>query len=185
MRLFRMLSIIPVLLLSLVLVGTAAASNNVECRATLGAVTVDNVIVPSGAACTLNGTIVRENVKVSSGATLTANAVNVTGSLQADGAELVTVNAGTFGQNIDIKRGNRARVDQAQVSGNLKLEENRGAVSATANRVGFDLRAERNRGGVTLTNNRVGLELRCRENNPAPTGGGNTAQRKRDQCSRL
>ena len=49
--------------LSLAVVRPAAAEEMV-CRGTLGAVTVDNLRVPQGASCTLNGTRVKGTVKV-------------------------------------------------------------------------------------------------------------------------
>ena len=44
------------------------------CRGTLGAVTVDNLRVPAGATCTLNGTNVKGTVKVERNATLARRA---------------------------------------------------------------------------------------------------------------
>ena len=59
------------LLLGLGLPAAAQAEERV-CRGTLGAVTVDNLRVPQGATCTLNGTRVQGTVKVERNATLTA-----------------------------------------------------------------------------------------------------------------
>ena len=46
--------------------GQALAEERV-CRGTIGAVTVDNLRVPQGATCTLNGTYVKGTVKVERG----------------------------------------------------------------------------------------------------------------------
>ncbi|MGH2543164.1 MAG: hypothetical protein ACRDIB_10215 [Ardenticatenaceae bacterium] len=181
-----LLSLLPVLALAFVLVGAAVASTDVECSGALGAVTVDSVLVPEGATCTLDGTRVRQNITVLSGASLTANAVRAGGNIQADGAEAIAINAGSVvRQSVDIKQGNTAQIDQALIRGTLKLEQNQGAVSVTNNRVGQNLRADQNTGGVTISDNIIGRELRCRDNEPPPVGGGNSAPIKRDQCAGL
>lgn len=57
-----------------------------DCVGAIGAETVDNVRVPEGAACTMNGTFVKGTVKVERGATLEAQAVRVVGNVQGEGA---------------------------------------------------------------------------------------------------
>ena len=56
-----------------------------SCRGTLGAITVDNLRVPQGATCTLNGTRVKGTVKVERAATLHATGIRVIGNVQAGG----------------------------------------------------------------------------------------------------
>ena len=51
--------------------GPASAEER-TCRGTIGASTVDNLRVPQGATCTLNGTVVKGTVKVEARATLRA-----------------------------------------------------------------------------------------------------------------
>jgi hypothetical protein len=51
--------------------------------------------------------------------------------------------------------------------------------------LGGDLQAFKNLGGVSLVNNRMKGNLQCKENIPAPTGRGNQAASKEDQCARL
>ena len=48
-----------------------------------------------------------------------------------------------------------------------------------------NLQAESNTGGLVIKNNRISEYLQCKQNNPPPTGGGNTAGDKENQCSRL
>jgi hypothetical protein len=56
-----------------------------RCTGTFGAITLDNIVVPDGPTCTLNGT--REgNVVILTGPTLKANGVRVNGNIQAEGA---------------------------------------------------------------------------------------------------
>jgi hypothetical protein len=42
-----------------------------------------------------------------------------------------------------------------------------------------------NTGGVRLLNNRIAENLQCKENDPPPTGSGNIAGDKEDQCAGL
>mgnify|MGYP006206036215 CR=1 FL=1 len=56
--------------------------------------TVDNLKVPSGASCTLQGTYVKGTVKVESKATLVASNVRVVGNVQAENAARVVVRDG-------------------------------------------------------------------------------------------
>lgn len=163
-----------------------ALADDTICRGTLGAITVDNVIVPNGRVCTLNGTIVEGSVKVLSRATLYAYAVNVDGNIQAEGAKAVFVNPGSFvGGNIQIKQGGRARINRVDIGGDLQFEENAGALYATRNVIDGNLQAWKNTGGLTISFNVIRENLQCKENNPAPTGGQNVAGDKEDQCARL
>jgi hypothetical protein len=137
------------------------------CVGTLGPISVDDIRVPTGATCTLNGTRVDGNVTVESGATLFAVSVDVDGNIDADRASLVVVEAGSYVDgNIDISRSGTVVVDSSQVGGNLK--------------------AEANTGGVTISNNTIHGNLQCKDNNPPPTGGGNTVYgNSEDQCADL
>ena len=51
--------------------------------------------------------------------------------------------------------------------------------------MGGSLQAFKNYGGVALNRNRIKGNLQCKENIPAPTGSGNQAASKEDQCARL
>jgi hypothetical protein len=65
----------------LTLSNTVAAPHNEECRGAIGAQRFENLIVPDGANCTLNGTRVDGNILVVTAATLTANDVVVGGNI--------------------------------------------------------------------------------------------------------
>lgn len=136
------------------------------CRGTIGATTVDNLRVPQGATCTLNGTRVKGTVKVERGATLKASRISVIGNVQAEGAAAVNVAASTVGGSVQIVHGKRSRLDRNSVKGDVQYFENRAAIS--------------------ITGNRIDANLQCKQNSPAPTGGGNVVQgNKEDQCARL
>ena len=73
-----------------------AHADEIRCVGTLGAITVDNVLVPEGRTCTLNKTRVQGTVKVADNATLYAKTVRVNGNIQAEdvakGSELFRMN---------------------------------------------------------------------------------------------
>jgi subtilisin family serine protease len=139
---------------------------DVTCTAYLGAITVDNLIVPEGFACTLAGTIIAGNIKVESGAILNASNILVGGNLQADGAASVNVNDSTVGGSLQVVKGGANLLSSSFING--------------------DVRFFGNKGGITISNNTIRGNLQCKENDPAPTGGGNIVQgNKEDQCSGL
>jgi hypothetical protein len=86
---------------------------------------------------------------------------------------------------VQLVQGGSASISQARINGDILFDDNVGPLLAHANVLGGNLQAFQNTGGVTLTNNRMKGNLQCKENEPAPTGGGNRAASKEDQCSRL
>lgn len=157
------------------------------CTGFIGAVTVENLEVPQGANCTLDGTVVQGNIQVKTGATLTAQRVRVDGNIQAEGAAYVEVLAGSsVGGSIQLKQGGSARVEGVNVNGDIQFESNHGTLIAAFNRVGGNIQVFQNNGGVTLSDNSVNGNLQCKENTPAPSGGNNVVQgNKEDQCAGL
>lgn len=157
------------------------------CQGFLGAVTVENLEVPQGASCTLDGTRVQGNIFVRNGASLTAQRVTVIGNIQADGASVVEVLAGsTVGGSIQIKQGGAARVEDAILNGDIQLESNNDLLSAMRNQVGGSIQVFKNTGGVTVADNTINGNMQCKENNSAPAGGNNVVQgNKEDQCAGL
>lgn len=167
--------------------GPVVQGGDATCQGFLGAVTVDNLLVPQGASCTLDGTTVQGTIKVENGASLTAQRVKVIGNIQADGASFVEVLAGsTVGGSIQLKQGGSARVENVIVNGDIQFESNNAALSAAGNQVGGNVQVFQNVGGVTIADNTINGNLQCKENNPAPGGGNNTVQgNKEDQCAGL
>ena len=143
-----------------------AAAEERSCRGSIGAVTVDNLRVPQGATCTLNGTRVKGTVKVERAATLHASKIRVVGSVQAENHKQVNISGSAVGGSIQVKQG--------------------GGSSLSTNTVNGDVQYFTNRGTITIRSNRIDGNLQCKENQPAPTGGGNVVQgNKEDQCRRL
>jgi hypothetical protein len=172
---------------SVLMLGPSASAEETVCRGTIGGRTVDNLRVPQGETCHLNGTRVEGTVKVGRNAALIARDIRVKGNVQAENARLVVVKAGSR-VNADIihVQGKAARVFDTRIGGRLLYDENEGALEARRNVIEADLQAFQNTGGVAIANNRIDGNLQCKQNRPAPTGGGNVVQgNKEDQCRRL
>lgn len=156
------------------------------CTGAIGAISLDNIFVPDGAYCSLTGTRAKGNIVVGTGATLQASSIKVNGNVQAEGATLVKIGGrSSVGGSVQIVQGRSANVSKALITGSLQLESNDGSVVANDNRIGSDLQAFQNTGGVRLNRNVIDGNLQCKQNNPAPTGSGNRAASKEDQCANL
>ena len=181
-------SLLPLVALTLIALAQAPASAEERvCRGTIGPATVDNVLVPQGARCTLNGTRVQGTIKVSRGATLLANDVLVIGNVQGEGAASVRVLDGSrIGGSVQVVQGMAASVADSRINGDILYDAQRRAVSVLRSVIGGDVQAFQNRGGVHIHRNRIDGNLQCKANNPVPTGGGNVVGgNKEDQCRRL
>ena len=157
-----------------------------SCDGAIGAETVENVEVPAGATCTLEGTTVTGNVRVRRDATLDARDVRVDGDVQGENARAVNVTRSSSVEgNIQVEQGG-SNVTRTRIDGDLQWESQRGRLVADRNVLGGNLQAESNRGGLAVTGNRIDGNLQCQSNSPAPTGGGNRVQGdKEEQCARL
>jgi hypothetical protein len=156
-----------------------------SCDGSIGAETVENVEVPAGATCTLEGTTVTGNVRVRRDATLDARRVRVDGDVQGENARAVNVTmSSSVDGNIQVEQGGSSNV--TRIDGDLQWESQRGRMVADGNVIGGNLQAESNRGGLAITGNRIDGNLQCQSNTPAPTGGGNRVEGdKEGQCARL
>ena len=166
---------------------SGSLSGNVTCNGLrIGADSLDTVIVPANAVCVLEGTRLIGSILVGNGASLTATSVMVDGNLQAEGsAQVIVGGASRFGGSVQVKQGGSASIGGAQIGGDLQLDAMRGPLAASGNRIDGNLQAVGNRGGLTVSGNAIKGNLQCKENLPAPTGGGNTAAQKEDQCRGL
>lgn len=165
-----------------------ASAEDVECRETIGAVTITgNLIVPDDATCTLEGTMVDGNITVKSRATLTANEVSVTGGVQGESASSVTINPdSSIGNNVSLRKGVDVSIDGASITGDIQLEENTGLLSIVGNEIVGNVQANKNQSeGLTISSNIIGNNLQCQDNSPPPTGGDNVAKQKEGQCANL
>jgi hypothetical protein len=173
--------------MSLPPLGRVTADGTTICAdRSIGAVQLDDLFVPDGRSCELDGTRFKGSIKVGTRSTLEAQRVRVNGNIQAEGSTLVRVIAGsTVGGSVQIKQGRAATINAARIVGDLQFEQQTRAVRANRNNIGGNLQAFGNTGGVTLNLNTMKGNLQCKENVPAPTGAGNLAASKEDQCRRL
>jgi hypothetical protein len=164
-----------------------ALADEFSCSGTVGRITVDNLRVPDGRTCTLNGTRVEGNIKVEENAVVYARGVRVEDNVQAENAALVSVtDESTVGGSIQIKQGGGATIVSVKVDGDIQFDDNTRPLRASGNRVGGNIQVVENTGGVRIDDNTVDGNLQCKENRPAPTGGNNIVKgSKEDQCRRL
>jgi hypothetical protein len=167
----------------------AAQAEERVCRGTISATTVDNLGVPQGASCTLNGTRVEGTVKVERNARLTANGIRVKGNVQSEGFKnIVLRQASVVVGSVQLENGlsdGSGRVINTRINGDLQFFSNEARMIARGNTILANFQANQNMGGLVIENNRVAENLQCQSNSPPPTGGNNTAGDKEGQCARL
>ena len=185
----RLLAIVLTSVLALAVAAPAALAEERVCRGTIGATTVDNLRVPTGATCTLNGTRVEGTLKVERDAKLYANGVRVIGNVQSEGFQTVSIKDGSrVGGSVQLENGNSGgtgKVISSRINGDLQFFSNEARMVAQGNTILANLQVVSNTGGVVIKNNTISENLQCKQNNPPPTGGGNTAGDKEDQCRKL
>lgn len=168
----------------LLMVAGPVAAEERTCRGTIGAATVDDLRVPQGATCVLQGTIVKGTIKVERDAVLRAFGVRVVGNVQGENAQNVVVAEGSrVDGSVQVKQGARAKVIDSRVNGDIQLDDNSAKNAAKRNVVGGNVQAFQNDGGVAIFANRIDGNLQCKENRPAPTGARNiVGGHREDQC---
>jgi hypothetical protein len=178
-------TLIGLVVLAAAVVPSPAFAEERKCRGTIGATTVDNLRVPQGATCTLDGTYVKGTITVKENATLVASAVRVVGNVQAENAKRVVVKASSrVGGSVQVKQGGSAAVKSSRVTGDIQYDANNRYLRANGNNVGGSIQVIGNSGGAEIFRNTVDGNLQCKENKPAPTGGGNIVDgNKEDQCA--
>lgn len=107
---------------------STASADDVTCRGTIGARSIDGtVVVPSGATCTL----------------ITQSA-RIGGNVQSEGFRSVTVSGGSVGGSIQLKEGGPISVRSVRVNGDIQLEKNRTSARVYSNVVGGNLQCQGN-----------------------------------------
>jgi len=175
------------------------------CRDRLWHKTVDNLRVPDGETCILQGGHVKGTVKVETRATLRAYGVRVVGNVQAENARLVLIiRSPRIGGSVRVKQGGSAMLLYSTVEGDVQFEANnkkllviniddpgvpfifRNRLRANNNNVGGNVQVIGNQAIVQIFRNVIGGNLQCKENRP-PLGGrdNQVAGMKEDQCSAL
>ena len=160
------------------------------CTGTIGEVAIDDdVVVPDGATCVLEGTVVDGNILVEPNATLRADGVEVGGNVQTDdgGAAHVTVVNSEVDGNVQVFDSSVVVVDATTSGGNIQLEGNDDDLTVSDNTVDGDVQLFDNDGGAKVViGNSIGGNLQCEGNDPAPSGGDNQVEGDAEgQCSDL
>jgi hypothetical protein len=162
-----------------------ASADEVTCRGTIGARTIDgDVNVPRGASCTLRGTRVKGNVFVRDNARAELIRASLTGNVQAGGARNVIVRAGSrINGSVQVENGGAVSVLRSRVGGSVQTKSNNGLSRVVRNRVGADVQFFSNRGGFAVWYNRIDGNLQCKSNGLPRRGDHNIVQgNKEDQC---
>lgn len=104
-----------------------ARADDFACSGELGAVALDNVVVPARASCLLLGTDVAGNVLVKPGGALRVEGIQVGGNVQAEGALSVRIHDSYVKGNVQLKatRVRGSGVCNSRIDGNVQLEANR------------------------------------------------------------
>src|SRR5918994_3783739 len=121
----RVLTIALASVLALIIAGPAALAEERMCRGTIGATTVDSLLVPQGAACTLNGTKVQGTIKIANNAKLVANSVRVIGNVQSEGFRSIVLREGSrVGGSVQLENGQEegtGKVVSTRINGDLQI----------------------------------------------------------------
>jgi hypothetical protein len=131
-------------------------------------------------------TVITGDVEVKRRAAARIENTTIGGNLLIEeaGASLTALDSRITG-NVQVSKAAAADVARLTVDGDVQFSENRGALRSEATAVRGNMQIEKNLGGVTLIGNRIAQTLECKENAPAPTGAGNVAGEKKEQCRAL
>jgi hypothetical protein len=149
-----------------------------------GSINGDVIVEMQGAARlvrgNINGGIVGLGARL-----LSVNGTTIAKDVIAEDTANVVVGSGASIGKLEALRSGRVSIIGARVAGDVKFEENTGTITAEGNSVAGNFEAYLNSGGATFNMNTVRGNMQCKENLPAPTGAGNTAAIKEDQCAAL
>jgi hypothetical protein len=136
-----------------------------RCVGTVQPGTFQDVVVPPGATCVLNNSIVQNNVTALERSRLFMSNTRVGGNVDAQKARVVQVDGGTVGGNIQIREGSSSTEGSGVRAtklpgGNIQLEKN------TAPRLWIE-NVTLDNGSITVVENRVSESLSIRDNKVA------------------
>ena len=201
-----------VLVVALFTTGIATAVDYVCKNQTLGTITITgNLIVPAGAFCDINGTIVTGDATVNQNAGLLMDVgAHIYGTVTvAHGGQFAAFGSSTVGGDVLCNQCRVADLHSSTVGGNLTDDGlTQGALISgstiggtlqisnsfalrksnfriTINSIGGNLEFNDNKGASNISTNTIVGTLDCSGNVPAPTGSGNTAATKSGQCATL
>jgi hypothetical protein len=140
--------------------------------------TADNVVVPEGAHCEMDGATITGNVLVRSDASLRASFTEIGGNVKGIDSSWVCLQFGsTAGGNFDVTGGDLGTTTgfdiTTSVGGNAKVRQNAGLTFIDAATVGGNVDVSNNTGNLEIEHNTIGGNVKI-DNNVVPveyTGG--------------
>lgn len=166
-------------------IGDLVGTSTTTCTGTLSPGSYGNLVVPSGATCTINSSVtVTGYVQVNASATLHDTGAAVGGSLTATSNSNVFISGSGgysntnafFGGSVNTSGAHTVSVTNTTLNGSLGVQSSTasGSVSITNNTVGKNLSVTNNLGPTTVTGNKISKNADC-SGNAAFVGGGNTS----------
>jgi hypothetical protein len=130
--LFGLVALTALAVSVLLLMASAASSGTLTCKTTLTGTIYNDVTVPAGAECTLDGATVKGTVNVTgTGASLIAkNGAKITGNLNANGSGNVLVTGTTINGDVTFAKvvGPKSFVCGSTVGGNVTVSHSSGQI---------------------------------------------------------
>lgn len=189
----RRIALAAVLVLTALLVAaTPAAADDTQCVGTFTGV-ADNIVVPSGATCILEGaqvngnalaepesmlfigpgTNIRGSVEAKQGAHTGSFQATIGGSYKCDNCFFEDVVESSVGGNVEIQGSDDGDfIIESEIGGNLQIEESSAGVRGFAfvvvgTTIGGDLKFEKNTGPTDISGNTIHGDVQIFENNVA------------------
>ena len=160
--------------------------SDVTCQnVTLGEQTYRNIWIPVGARCLLLGTHATGNLVLGPGASVDSSNATIDGSLMGVILGDVQVTGGRIGGSVQVAQSQTLTLSGTSVGGSVQLAANAGTLDLQDLRVTRDIQLFYNRGAASINRNVAGGNLQCTRNQFTPTGSGNVALSKEDQCQGL
>jgi hypothetical protein len=182
-------------MLTTLLVGSAAAAGDVTCTGgptnPLTGKIVGNVVVPAGASCRIQGTV-SGNVTALTGAQVGIRPDSrVRGNYTCTGCLFADLHGSTIAGNVLISgETDGSFIDGSTIKGNLQIDSSNAdgdafsiGTAALPNKIGGNLSFNNNIGTSSIMNNVIAGYLACQNNAPAPASSGNTAESFQGQCA--
>jgi hypothetical protein len=187
----RFITLAVLALMGLSVGSPAAHADDFRCVGVVGPITVDNVVVPRGAECMLDGTRVLGNVKTKRGGNLfmfgaavhgnvqgktgsTAGAVRsrIDGDYQCDGCVSQDLALSSLGGNFQVTGADdHAFIVGSSVAGDVEIVDSgsvEGFLAVEESIFGENVKFEKNAGEMLIHENEIGGELQIFENNLVP-----------------
>ena len=154
-------------------------------NATLSEQTYRNIVLPVGARCVLLGTYATGNLVLGAGASVDSSTATIDGGLLGVLLGGVRVTGGRIGGSVDVIQSQALTLSGTSVGGSVQLIANAGPLGLQDLRETRNIQLFYNRGDASINRNVVGGDLQCTGNQLTPTGSGNLASSKEDQCRGL